>query len=229
MSDAGKPSPRRSSGKARVFLVDDHAVVREGLAVLLDQTHDLQVCGQAATPQQALKGIAGADPDIVVLHLSLGKHSGLGLLADLRAQHPQLPVLVLSMHDEAVMAERALRTGARGYVMKQEATQQLLDAVRRVLAGGPAVSEAVKEQMVRAVSGTRDRGTCSPIQSLSNRELEVFELLGGGLRPAQIAQRLSLSVKTVETHFAHIRAKLGLGTQRDLAVRAVQWMQSRHL
>lgn len=214
--------PRRA-GKARVMLVDDHPIVRQGLANLIDAEEDLVVCSQAEDAEQALRVLPEAKPDVVIVDISLRDRSGLELLKDIRARDADLPMLVLSMHDESLYAERALRAGAQGYVMKQEATGKVLDAIRRVLNRELYVSEkmAVRlaSQTVRARSTVRE----NPISRLSNRELEVFTLIGRGLGTREIATKLLLSIKTVEAHREHIKDKLSLRTGTELMRYAVQY------
>jgi DNA-binding NarL/FixJ family response regulator len=209
--------------KARVMLVDDHPIVRQGLANLIDSENDLEVCSQVEDATGALKQLPQANPDVVVIDISLGDRSGLELVKDIRAQRPNLPMLVLSMHDEDLYAERALRAGAKGYVMKQEATEKVMDAIRRVLIGEVYVSEKMASRLVKqaidAVPGTME----NPLTRLSDRELEVFSMIGRGLGTREIANRLELSVKTVEAHREHIKEKLKLKSGTELMRYAVQY------
>jgi DNA-binding NarL/FixJ family response regulator len=215
--------------KYRVFVVDDHPIVRQGLALLIDQEPDLVVCGAAEEAHTALHAISSLRPDIVILDISLPGPDGIELLKTIRSMEPDLPILVLSMHAESVYAERALRAGANGYIMKQEATDNVLDALRRILRHEVYVSERIANTMLRQlVSGAR-RTDGPPEARLSDRELEVFRMIGTGMGTRQIADELGLSVKTVESYQAHIKEKLGLHSARDLMQRAIQWRLSEEV
>ena len=215
--------------KYRVFVVDDHPIVRQGLALLIDQEPDLVVCGAAEEAHTALHAISSLRPDIVILDISLPGPDGIELLKTIRSMEPDLPILVLSMHAESVYAERALRAGANGYIMKQEATDNVLDALRRILRHEVYVSERIANTMLRQlVSGAR-RTEGPPEARLSDRELEVFRMIGTGMGTRQIADELGLSVKTVESYQAHIKEKLGLHSARDLMQRAIQWRLSEQV
>jgi DNA-binding NarL/FixJ family response regulator len=209
--------------KSRVFVVDDHPIVRQGLALLINQETDLAVCGEAEEAHSALRKIAECDPDIVVVDISLSGPDGLEIIKTIRATSSSLPVLVLSMHEETVYAERALRAGANGYIMKQEATDTVLVALRRILNREIYVSERIANKLLRQyISGTATTKK-SPIAELTDRELEVFRLIGEGHGTRQIADELHLSVKTVESYQAHIKDKLSLRTGRELVQHAIQW------
>lgn len=210
--------------KARIVIVDDHPIVREHLAQLINQATDMTVCGQAADAPQALKVIDATKPDMAIVDLSLQNSPGLDLIKDIRATHPRLPVLVLSMHDESRYAERALRAGAKGYIMKQEATEQIMTAIRRVLSGEIFVSESLAEAMVHRFSKGRAEIEAA-VARLTDRELEIFERIGQGQSRKQIAGELHLSIKTVETHCGHIMQKLELPTSFELVKRAAEWVQ----
>lgn len=209
--------------KNKVFLVDDHPIVRQGLTLLINQERDLTVCGEAEEMHSALQSIDSTKPDIVVLDISLNGPDGLDLLKHLRSRHPKLPVLMLSMHDESIYAERTLRAGANGYIMKQEATEKVLIALRRILSNEIYVSDRIANNMLRHyVRG--DQGTqSSPVTELSDRELEIFRLIGQGHTTRQIANELHLSVKTVESYQAHIKEKLSLHSARELVQHAIRW------
>jgi len=208
--------------KCKVFLVDDHPIVRQGLALFIDREPDLMVCGEADGATSALHAIQEAAPDFVVLDISLDGPDGLELLKTLRVRYPNLPVLVLSMHDEAVYAERALRAGANGYIMKQEATDRVLTAIRHILGGDVYLSDRLTKRMLQQfVNGSvspRD-----PLAKLSDRELEVYRLIGAGHSTRQIADELHVSTKTVESYQAHIKEKLALRNARELVQHAVEW------
>lgn len=214
-------SGAEKAAKARVLLVEDHPIVRHGLAMLIDDEPDLWVCGQVGTIKDAIASANKLKPDVVVVDITLGDGNGLDLIRELHEQRPKLAILALSMHDEAVYAERALRAGAKGYVMKQEAMDTVMTAIRRVLAGDVHVSEKMASRMVRKLVNPGE--TTSPLEKLSEREFEVFRLIAKGIGPSEIAQRLSLSVKTVETHREHIKEKLGLKTGAELTRYCVEW------
>jgi DNA-binding NarL/FixJ family response regulator len=212
-----------SSRKKTVFVVDDHPIVRQGLTLLIQQESDLAVCGEAEEMHSALPAILAAGPDILIVDISLNGPDGLELLKNIRIRCPRLPVLILSMHDESVYAERALRAGANGYIMKQEATEKVLVALRRILSGEIYVSARIANNMLQHyVHGASPTGH-SLLAGLTDRELEVFRLIGEGHGTRQIAEFLHLSVKTVESYQAHIKEKLSLRSARELVQHAVQW------
>lgn len=211
------------AGKKTVLVVDDHPLMRQGLALLINQQQDMQVCGEAEEAQAALQAIARLRPDIMILDISLNGPDGIELLKNIRASDPDLPVLVLSMHDEAIYAERALRARANGYIMKQEATEKVLIAVRRILSGEVYLSERMSNKMLQQYIGGAPNMIESRIASLSDRELEVFRRIGEGRATREIAEELHLSVKTVETYQAHIKDKLALRSGRELIQHAIQW------
>ncbi|MCX5645330.1 MAG: response regulator transcription factor [Phycisphaerae bacterium] len=227
-----KQMPRKTQSspplrdKRTVLIVDDHPIVRQGLAQLIDQEQDLKVCGQAGDAHEAMQAIGRLNPDMVIVDIGLRDTSGMELIKDLKIQYPDLPVLTLSMYDEAVYGERALRAGARGYVMKQEATEKVVTAIRRVLAGEVYVSSGMAAQMVSKFVGGGTRAAGSPADSLSDRELEVFRMIGEGFSTREMAQKLHLSVKTVETYRAHIKDKLGLQDANELLRSAIRWVNA---
>ncbi|MGH9536374.1 MAG: response regulator transcription factor [Terriglobales bacterium] len=209
--------------KSRILVVDDHPIVRQGLALLINQEADLLVCGEAEEAMGAMHVLASSKPDILIVDLSLNGPDGIDLLKNIRNIYPALPVLILSMHDESIYAERALRAGANGYIMKQEATEKVLVALRRILGGEIYVSDRIANKMLKHyVTGS---GTVrnSSIADLSDRELEVFRLIGEGHGTRQIAEELHLSIKTVESYQAHIKEKLSLRSARELVQHAIQW------
>src|ERR1700719_4196272 len=213
--------PIRTAKKA-VLVVDDHPLMRQGLAMLINQQQDLQVCGEAEEAVAAMQAVAQMRPDIMILDISLSGPDGLELLKNIRATDPELPVLVLSMHDEAIYAERALRARANGYIMKQEATEKVLVAVRRILGGDIYLSDRMANKMLQQyISGT-SADVSSRLSALSDRELEVFRLIGEGRSTRQIAEKLHLSIKTVETYQAHIKDKLSLHSGRELVRHAIK-------
>ena len=212
------------SKKSRIFVVDDHPVVRDGLRGLIEQEHDLAVCGESGEAAGALAGIQAAQPDLILVDLSLQEGSGMELLKDLAVQHPSLPVLILSMHDEMIYAERALRAGARGYVMKGSTSQQVITAIRRVLSGKVFISDGVMSSIATKLG--RPKSDRPPIHRLSDRELQVFEFLGQGLSTSEIAERMHLSVKTVQVYFARLKDKFGVSKAKELLREAFRWNES---
>ncbi len=216
-----------SSPKKRVLIVDDHPIVRHGLQQMLNQEHDLIVCGEAGSAAEALEKIEELKPDVTIVDISLETLNGIELTKAIRSTNQELPVLVLSMHDESLYAERALRAGANGYVMKQEVAETVVKAVRTVVRGDLYVSEAIASRMLRDfLDGKRGRRGRVGLENLSDRELEVFELIGRGKPARAIAEMLHLSVKTVETHRGHIKRKLKLRNAAELMQHAVNWVQS---
>jgi DNA-binding NarL/FixJ family response regulator len=209
--------------KKMVFVVDDHPIVRQGLTLLINREADLAVCGEAEEMHAALSAIPLARPDILIVDISLNGPDGLELLKNIRITSPRLPVLILSMHDESIYAERALRAGANGYIMKQEATEKVLIALRRILSGEIYVSGRIANSMLEHYVHGTNHSPQSSVSELTDRELEVFRLIGEGHGTRQIADELHLSVKTVESYQAHIKEKLCLRSARELVQHAVQW------
>ena len=215
----------QGKGKIRILIVDDHAVVREGLRSLIQAEKDFIVCGEAEDGPKALELIAREKPDAVIADLGLQGMSGLDLIKNIKTRRPQLPILVISMLDESIYAERALRAGARGYLMKKESADHVGNALRRVLNGKIYVSEALGNKMMdQAAFGKPPAG--SPIDALSNRELEVFQLIGKGYKAGQIAEELNLGVKTVESYREQIKVKFNLEHSSDLTRYAIEWVHS---
>jgi DNA-binding NarL/FixJ family response regulator len=220
----GKPVHNNlTARKKTVFLVDDHPIVRQGLTLLINQEADLAVCGEAEEMHSALSAIHALKPDILIVDISLNGPDGLELLKNVRITSPRLPVLILSMHDESIYAERALRAGANGYIMKQEATEKVLVALRRILSGEIYVSERIANSMLQHYVHGAHPARHSSVSELTDRELEVFRLIGEGHGTRQIAEALHLSVKTVESYQAHIKEKLSLRSARELVQHAVEW------
>ena|ERR1700756_123889 len=209
--------------KKRILVVDDHPIVRQGLALMVNREADLVVCGEAEDATGAMLVVASARPDILIVDISLSGPDGLDLLKNIRTTHPTLPVLILSMHDELIYAERALRAGANGYIMKQEATEKVLVAIRRILNGEIYVSDRVANKLLQHYITGAGTLRNSTISDLSDRELEVFRLIGEGHGTRQIAEELHLSIKTVESYQAHIKEKLSLRSSRELMQHAIQW------
>jgi len=210
--------------KTSVLIVDDHPVVREGLALRINRQPDLEVCGEAESPAEALRQIAACKPDLAIVDLLLKDGSGLELIRDIHTRHPRLPVLALSIQDERLYARRALQAGAKGYIMKQEATDKVVEAIRHVLSGHVYLSDPMRLRLLDSLAGSDSMSFLSPIEQLSDRELEVFRLLGEGLGTRQIAERLHLSVKTVETYCDRIKVRLNLASRSELVRDAVLWV-----
>jgi len=224
---AARGRATRATAPTRVLLVDDHPIVRQGLRRLIAAEAGLVVCAEAETEQAARQAIRDQRPDIVVLDLSLREGDGIELVKDLRAHHPGLPVLVLSMHDETVYAERLLAAGANGYIMKHAASEQFVAALRRVLDGGTWVSDAVGARLIGKIARGVAAKTASPIDRLSNRELQVLQMIGRGMSSRQIAEVVHLSIKTIETHRQRIKRKLELSTGPQLSRFAANWVAGR--
>lgn len=225
---AKKRQSESGKEKTRIIIVDDHPIIRKGLSDLINQEKDLVVCGQAEDAHAGLQAIKTLDPDMVIADIALKETSGIELIKDVKAQYPNLPVLALSMHDESLYAERALRAGAKGYIMKAEATEKVITAIRKVLSGELYVSERMAAKLVRKLVGSGPEISASPIDHLSDRELEVFLLLGRGQGTREIAEKLHLSIKTIETYRAHIKDKLNLAGAAELLQYAIQWVSSQN-
>jgi DNA-binding NarL/FixJ family response regulator len=212
--------------KSTIFLVDDHAMFREGLRQLIEREPDFMVSGDAANFDEALTGIARETPDLVITDISLSGTSGIDLIKKLKVDHPELPVLVVSMHEETLYAERALRAGAMGYVMKQEPAKVVKAAVRKVLGGAIHLSEKMSAAMIgKLVHDKGDEKAVSPIENLSNRELEVFRMLGEGKASREIAQTLDLSIATINSFRNRIKEKLNFKNSTELILNAVHWVR----
>lgn len=214
--------------KTSVFLVDDHPLVRQGLAQIINHETDMEVIGEAEDASHALHLIETKQPDLVIVDISLRGNNGLELIKNIKAVLPNLPILVFSMHDECVYAQRALRAGARAYVMKQESADKILLAIRRIIGGDIYVSHRVADQVLQQLVNGKTTGTESPIDRLSDRELEVIQLIGKGLSTREIASSLNLSVKTIESHRAHIKEKLNLRNATELVQFSVQWVEQEN-
>jgi len=221
------PQKKKSEKKQRILIVDDHPMMRQGLAQLINNEPDLQVAYEADTAGQALDLVAAHRPDLVLADISLPDKNGLELIKDIRAVGPDTVILMVSMHDETLYAERVLRAGARGYIMKQEGGKKLMAAIRQVLSGQIYVSEKMSAKILEIFSGRRRESSNSPVELLSDREFEVFQLIGEGKGTREIADHLHLSVKTVEVHRAKIKQKLNLTTATDLVRCAVRWAENQ--
>jgi len=215
-----------AEARKQILIVDDHPIVREGLVQQLNREPDLMVCAEASNAAQAISAVVEHQPDLVLVDLNLPGRGGLELIRDIRALRPKLPMLVLSMHDESVFAERVLRAGGRGYLSKEAAGEQLLKAVRRVLAGEIYVSHTVSTRLLDSLSGRPCARTVSPVEQLTDRELEIFTLIGQARETKEIARRLNVSGKTVEAHRAAIKRKLKLQTGPELTRHAVLWVEA---
>lgn len=217
------PAPPRR----RILLVDDHPFMRAGLAQLIDRQADLMVCGEAGNPAEAYQQLAKTKPDLVLTDLTMPGRSGLEFIKDLKATEPNLAVLVISMHDEVVYAERALRAGARGYIMKEAGGENLLAAIRQILSGAVYVSPKMSARILEGLSAAKPRGSSSPIEKLTDREFEVFQLIGQGKSTRDIAEQLHLSPKTVDVHRSNIKEKLELRDATALIRHAVRWVETQ--
>jgi DNA-binding NarL/FixJ family response regulator len=216
-----------AQNKKRILIVDDHPMMRQGLAQLIGAESDLAICGESENAEHALDAINSLKPDLVIADISLPGKNGLELIKDFQAIQPDLPILVISMHDESLYAERVLRAGGRGYIMKQEGGKKLMQAIRQVLEGKIYVSEKMSADILEMFSGRRAGSESSPVEKLTDREFEVFQLLGQGKGTRDIAEKLHLSVKTVEVHRANIKAKLKLKSASELIRFAVRWSESQ--
>jgi DNA-binding NarL/FixJ family response regulator len=219
-------STMEDAGSRRIFIVDDHPLMRKGLAMTLHAEPDLNVCCQADSGEEALELLEEEVPDLMIVDISLPGISGIELIKHVHARYPDIYLLVVSRHEETLYAERAIRAGARGYVMKLEAADVIVHAVRRVLDGGIYVSSEINERLLMGMASGQQHLTHSPLEVLSDRELEVFELTGHGHGTRDIAERLHLSVKTIESYRARIKGKLNLNNAAELMQHAVQWVES---
>jgi DNA-binding NarL/FixJ family response regulator len=223
----GKSIQPNQPARVRILVVDDHPIVRERLAELIAQEPDLTVCGEAEASREAMKAVEALRPDLAIVDITLKDTYGIELIKQLKETHPKLPVLVLSMHDESLYGERALRAGAKGYLTKQEATKQVVPAIRRILSGEIYVSEKLASTIFHKVAGGGSPDGGSPTDVLSDRELEVFQLLGQGLSVRQIAENLFVSVKTVEAHREHIKQKMNFKSSGELLRYAIQFTMDK--
>lgn len=218
--------PEPSAIKNKVLIVDDHPLVREGMQRILEVEPDLEVVGSAASVSEALDLVNSLHPDVVVSDLSLPDQNGLELIKDLKVLHPHIPVLVISMHDEEIYAERVLRAGGRGYLMKDSALEFVTTAIRSVLSGGVYVSPETTERFLEIMTGNTTEKYSFPLQRLSDREIEVFELIGQGKNTHGIADQLNIATRTVDTHRRHIREKLRLSDGSAVLAYAIKWIES---
>lgn len=223
---AFRKTQQTQSRRKKILVVDDHAVLREGLVAQINREADLVVCGEAENAGEALAAVEQSKPDLVLADITLPGRNGLELIRDLRALRPGLPVLVLSMHDPSLFAERVLRAGGRGYISKQRSGQRLITAIRHVLSGQIYLSDEMSTRLLDSLSGKRPARAASPIEQLTDRELEVFNLIGQAKETKEISSRLGMSAKTVEAHRASIKRKLKLRTGPELTRHAVLWVEA---
>jgi len=224
MTTRNSPSAETAATRHRVLIVDDHPVFRHGIVALINGESDLEVCGDASDSRSALDAMRRLEPDVALVDISLPGTNGIELVKLMKAERPKLPILMLSMHDESLYALRALRAGALGYVMKAEALSQVLSGLRKVLKGEIYVSPKFSEQLIFKAVQSIDGGMGSPVDKLSDRELEVLELIGQGFSTRDIAEKLHLSVKTIETHRAHIKEKLDFKDASEMVRFAIDWV-----
>lgn len=225
MKKAREDIPLQTNMKTRVFIVDDHPLLRKGLGELINQQMDMIICGEAEDAPEALKAICQIHPDLVIVDISLKSQNGIELIKNIKAINPSIQILVLSMHDESIYALRVLKAGAKAYVMKQEVVDKVMEAIRRIRAGKVFVSERVAAQMLSQVVDGNDPSRDSPVDALSDRELEIVTMIGNGIPTREIAKRLSISIKTVESHRAHIKDKLSLTNATQLVQWCVRWVE----
>jgi DNA-binding NarL/FixJ family response regulator len=216
----------KKNDKTRVLVIDDHPMMRQGLAQLINNETDLCVCCEAGSAREAFECMVRGKPNMVLADISLPDKNGLEFIKDLQARHPGTPVLVISMHDESLYAERVLKAGGRGYIMKQEGGKKIMEAIRRVLSGQIYVSDKMSAKILEIFSGRRAETVNSPIEKLTDREFEVFHLIGQGLDSRTIAERLFLSNKTVDVHRAKIKQKLSLKSSAEVARYAIRWVEA---
>ena len=215
-----------ASNKRKVFIVDDHPIIRDGLTALINHQSDLCVCGQTAQARQALNVISELKPDVAIVDITLEDSDGIELTKNIKAKYPKLPVIVLSMHDEAIYAERALHAGARAYLMKNTVSDKIITAIHTVLAGEIYVSDTMAKKLLRKLAGNHVDAINVSVDNLADREFEVFRWIGQGNKPSRIAKRMHISVKTIETYIARIREKLNLADSAELLEYAIKWTSS---
>jgi DNA-binding NarL/FixJ family response regulator len=222
-----RPDDEQLTPKKRILVLDDHPLMREGLTARISREPDLEVCGEAESAHAALTAVGELHPDLVLADITLPDKSGLDFIKDCLAMHPSTNILVISMHDESIYAERVLRAGGRGYIMKQEGGQKILAAMRKVLDGRVAVSEGIAARLLESITGSGPRQSSSPLAGLTDREFEVFTLIGDGRDTREIAERLHISTKTVEVHRSNIKQKLGLKSMTELISTAIRSSENR--
>ena len=221
-----KKQAKKNETKTQILLVDDHPIVRDGLTTIINHQRDLNVCGGADDAHQALKAISELKPDIVVVDISLKNSDGIELTKSIKAKYPKLRVLVLSVHDESIYAERALRAGARAYLMKEVVSENIVKAIRSVSKGEIYVSDTISKKFLHKIAGDKAAKTKTSIENLSDREFEIFRLIGEGYKASQIAKKLHLSVKTIETYRGRLKEKLKITDASTLLQYAIKWVSS---
>jgi DNA-binding NarL/FixJ family response regulator len=222
-----KNKDKTSENKTQVLIVDDHPVVRDGLTTIINHERDLNVCGEADDAHEALKAITELKPEVVVVDISLKNSDGIELTKNIKAGHPKLSVIVLSIHDESVYAERALLAGAKAYLMKDAASENIVRAIRTVLSGEIYVSNTISKKFLHKIAGDKTSTFKTPIENLSDREFEIFRLIGEGFKASQIAKQLHLSTKTIETYRSRIKEKLNLPNAAELLQYSIKWAKSQ--
>lgn len=223
-----KKQNKTNENKTQVLIVDDHPVIRDGLVTIVNHERDMNVCGQADDAYQALKAVTELKPDIVVTDISLKSSDGIELTKNIKARCPRLPVIIFSVHDESLYAERALLAGAKAYLMKDEVSENIIKAIRTVLSGEIYVSDTISKKFLHRIAGDKAGTAKTPIENLSDRELEIFRLIGEGLKASQIAKQLHLSIKTIETYRSRIKGKLSLADAAELLQYSIKWAKSRN-
>ena len=218
---------KKNQNKTRILIVDDHPVVRDGLVTIINHEKDMKVCGEAEDLCAALKAITELEPDVVITDISLKNSDGIELTRSIKATHPKLPVIVFSIHDESVYAERALLAGAQAYLMKDTVSENIVKAIRVVLSGDIYVSNTISKKFLHQIAGDKAGTTKTPIEKLSNREFEIFCLIGKGCKVSNIAEQLHLSTKTIETHRSRIKEKLDLTSAAELLQYSIKWAKSQ--
>tara|TARA_B100001093_G_scaffold478368_1_gene506475 strand:- start:702 stop:1352 length:651 start_codon:yes stop_codon:yes gene_type:complete len=211
----------------RIYIVDDHPLVRQGLSQIVASEADMEICGEAEDSPAAIRGVGEANPDAIIVDISLKGANGIELIKNLKAIHDDIPILVFSMHDETIYAQRALRAGAKAYVMKKESPSKVIDAIRKIIQGEIYVSPSVADQVLHQIVNGPGNVSTSPVDRLTDRELEVVQLIGRGLSSREVAESLHLSVKTIESHRAHVKEKLGLRNATELVQFSVQWVDQQ--
>lgn len=211
----------------RILIVDDHPLVRQGLGQIIESQEDMEICGEAEDAPSAMRRVGECSPDAIIVDISLQGNNGLELIKNIKAVYETVPIMVFSMHDETIYAQRALRAGAKAYVMKKESSDKIVEAIKRIIKGEIYVSPRVADQVLHQIVNGPNNVSTSPIDRLTDRELEVVQLIGRGLSTREIAESLNLSVKTIESHRAHVKEKLNLRNATELVQFSVQWVDQQ--
>jgi DNA-binding NarL/FixJ family response regulator len=222
-----KKQNKTDENKTQVLIVDDHPIIRDGLATIVNHERDMNVCGQADDAYQALKAVTELKPDIVVTDISLKNSDGIDLTKSIKIRYPRLPVIIFSVHDESLYAERALLAGAKAYLMKDAISENIIKAIRTVLSGEIYVSDTISKKFLHKIAGDKAGTAKTPVENLSDREFEIFRLIGEGLKASKIAKRLHLSIKTIETYRSRIKEKLNLADAAELLRYSIKWAKSQ--